>query len=173
MPSAKQSYENLIKVEPKKMLYNMENINFYQKKIPQPFIARIQLGNSSFNCERFGICKILMLHEALCEQCYKNTSLATIKIEYNYFTFSFSTVAMNTELFEKHFASATFIMENDFIVDSEKAKMFGYSQAIILQKGYYPIIKNNRILSFTIPYTIGNRKSNGNKHFLISESQAN
>jgi hypothetical protein len=134
----------------------MKNIIYNQHQLAPTFIAQIQLGNAALHCERFGICKLLTLNEKSCEQCKKNTILTRITIINECFVFVFLKKQMTASLFEKHFASAFFIMEDDFRIHRKKAKAFGLMNEMLLLKGFYPITEKERTLKIAIPYIMYN-----------------
>jgi hypothetical protein len=114
-------------------------------EVEQTF-AEVMLGRPTAKCKHLGICKIENAHSnnfldyTLGMSTNKLYALASLKAG-DYFELSFSRDSVSEEIYDKHFASGYFIMEEPY----RSGKNF-MKQSFVLKKGKYRVKETGTVL---------------------------
>ena len=116
--------------------------------LEQAFVEVI-LGRASAKCKHLGVCKIEGVHTnsfsqytpAFCKSSNRIFALASLK-KNAYFELTFERVLINDAVFEKHFKSGFFKMEEGYDIDSD---LMGVN--VYLSKGEYKVNFSDTLLS--------------------------
>lgn len=107
-------------------------------EVEQTF-AEVVLGRPTAKCKHLGICKIENAHSnnfldyTLGTSTNKLYALASLRAG-DYFELSFSRDSVSEEIYDKHFASGYFFMEESYRSDNDFM-----SQPFVLKKGKYRV----------------------------------